>query len=91
MSSGPAEDGADDERMEEANDGGVGPTTTVVDLDDGAQYDPIGPGEDRGAEAQVTLIGAEQDLVVGADAGVEGGGSAPVDAHQADERLPNGE
>src|SRR6478672_2116754 len=81
LSSGPAEDGVDDEWMEMSNNSEIEVTATVVGLDDGADHDPVGPAEDRGAETQVTLVCAEQDLVVGAAAGRESGTSAPVDAH----------
>ena len=41
----------------------VGAPAPVAQLDDGAQHDAVGLDEHGGAEAEVSLVGAEEDLV----------------------------
>ena len=69
--------------MGDADEGEVRGSASVVELDDRGDHDAVSLDEHRGAEAQVSLIDAEHDLVVRPRHGVEYMFAAPFDADRA--------
>ena len=77
----PRQHAAHDERVQPADEREIAAASAVAQLDDRAENHPIGLHEHRGAKAQMGLVGAEQDLALGARDRGEDVAPAPLDAH----------
>ena len=69
----------------------VGQSSTATHVDDGAQHDAAALDEHRCTKGQVSLVGAEQHLVVGPGDGVEDVAAAALDADDPDQQLAQSE